>query len=151
MKETLEEFLSGSERIDAERLLDEVQETLGKGREKDVPKELWHDFLNASRRPGFLQILPGPVVRNRWAALVFDLIDSSDYGFKTLLSQRVAEHPDRPLFQYFRAGKINSANGRQILLGIFQVNKLVKLKKNVLPPLWAGGSCSPILLPRQED
>ena len=64
-----------------------------------VPVELWHRYLNETRRPKFLQALPEPEARNRWAETSFSCILETGFGLESLLEQRVREHPERTLFQ----------------------------------------------------
>jgi long-chain acyl-CoA synthetase len=64
-----------------------------------TPLPLWHRFLDTTRRPPFLQALPGRAERHRWAAVAFAGVRASHYTLATLLAQRVREHPGRTLFQ----------------------------------------------------
>ncbi|RPJ72946.1 MAG: long-chain fatty acid--CoA ligase, partial [Acidobacteria bacterium] len=64
-----------------------------------VPATLWHRFLDATRRPRFLQSLPTRADRYRWAEAAFAGIRASHYTLATVLAQRVREHPGRALFQ----------------------------------------------------
>ena len=64
-----------------------------------VSPALWHRFLDTTRRPRFLQSLPGRADRHRWADAAFAAIRASRYTLATMLAQRVREHPGRTLFQ----------------------------------------------------
>ena len=64
-----------------------------------VPAALWHDFLDATRRPAYLQALGARDFRERWAEAAFAAIRASEYTLERLLEQRVAEHPARVLFR----------------------------------------------------
>ena len=59
----------------------------------------WHEWLNLTSRPEFLQSLASREQRYRWADLVFKVIRQSNYTLETMLSQRISEHPKRILFQ----------------------------------------------------
>ncbi len=63
-----------------------------------VAPSLWHRFLDATRRPPFLQALAGREQRYLWAEVAFAAIRASRYTLATLLAQRVQEHPARTLF-----------------------------------------------------
>jgi long-subunit acyl-CoA synthetase (AMP-forming) len=64
-----------------------------------APAALWHRFLDATRRPGFLRSLPTRADRHRWAGVAIAGVRASRYTLATMLHQRVREHPHRPLFQ----------------------------------------------------
>jgi len=86
-------------------LLTAADKMLASGRASEVPDEVWHRYLNETRRTVFLQALPDDQARNWWAENTFPLIRSTEYGFATLLEQRVREHPDRTLFQEMEGGE----------------------------------------------
>ena len=67
--------------------------------EAGMPAPLWHRFLDTTRRPRFLQSLPGRADRHRWADAAVEAIRASRYSLATMLAQRVREHPGRTLFQ----------------------------------------------------
>jgi long-chain acyl-CoA synthetase len=64
-----------------------------------TPASAWHRFLDATRRPRFLQSVPSRTDRERWANVAIGGVRASRYGLAALLGQRVREHPGRPLFQ----------------------------------------------------
>ena len=64
-----------------------------------VPAETWHRYLDRTRRREFLLALPDAAARTRWAETTFGAIRASGYSLATLLSQRVAAHPDRVFLQ----------------------------------------------------
>lgn len=64
-----------------------------------VPVHTWHRYLDVTRRREFLLALPDTAARSRWAETTFRAIRSSGYSLATLLSQRVAAHPDRVFLQ----------------------------------------------------
>jgi hypothetical protein len=67
----------------------------GEASPQEVEPQLWHRFLDATRRPAFLQALGGRENRYRWAEVAFAAISASRYTLATLLAQRVREHPGR--------------------------------------------------------
>ncbi len=80
-------------------LLETARQLLHSGKTSDVPAADWHWYLDLTRRPAFLQALPDREARDAWADTSFALIPLSGYGLEEMLGQRVAEHPERPLFQ----------------------------------------------------
>ncbi len=60
--------------------------------------ELWHRYLDWTRRSPWLKSLPGREERERWAETAFRAIRLSGYTLETMLEQRVAAHPQRILF-----------------------------------------------------
>ena len=64
-----------------------------------VPAETWHRYLDLTRRREFLLALPDLETRTRWAETTFGAVRASGYSFATLLSQRVAAHPERVFLQ----------------------------------------------------
>src|SRR5512143_809674 len=64
-----------------------------------IPPETWHRYLDWTRRREFLLALPDAPARTRWAETTFGAIRASGYSVATLLSQRVAAHPDRVFLQ----------------------------------------------------
>jgi long-chain acyl-CoA synthetase len=79
----------------ARALLEEAEPHLADGR---VPAAAWHRFLDVTRRPPYLQALGTSDTRRRWAEAAFAAIRASRYSLRVMLAQRVAEHPERPLF-----------------------------------------------------
>jgi long-subunit acyl-CoA synthetase (AMP-forming) len=59
----------------------------------------WESWLGATRHPRFLTALPDADTRTRWAETAFRVIRATGFSLGDLLAQRVAEHPDRLLFQ----------------------------------------------------
>ncbi len=86
-------------------LLRTVQELLASGDDEAIPKELWHRYLDETRRCPYLQALPDDKSRSQWADTTFPIIRSSGYTFEVLLGERVRDHPERPLFQETTGGE----------------------------------------------
>ena len=63
-----------------------------------VAPQLWHRWLDATRRRGHLLALPDREARHRWADVAVRAVSSSGYGLAEMLAQRVASHPGRALF-----------------------------------------------------
>jgi long-chain acyl-CoA synthetase len=59
----------------------------------------WHEYLDVTADPSFLQSLPDAAARERWARTTFRAIRVSNYSLRTLLQQRVRAHGDRILFE----------------------------------------------------
>jgi long-chain acyl-CoA synthetase len=68
-------------------------------REPATPAELWHRFLDETRRTRYLEALGSREARHRWAEAAFGAIRASGYTLERMLEQRVAEHPARVLFR----------------------------------------------------
>ncbi len=75
-----------------------IEAAEGSAGDARTPPELWHRFLDLTRRPAFLQALCARESRYRWAEAAFAAIRASRYTLATLLEQRVREHPVRTLF-----------------------------------------------------
>ncbi len=83
----------------ARALLVIARDLVGSGRAREVPAAEWHRYLDLTRRSAFLQALPDREARHAWADTTFEVVSLSGYTLETMLSQRVAAHPDRPLFR----------------------------------------------------
>ena len=87
----------------AERLALEIlvhaEQTLDEEGEQDLERETWHQFLDATRTSPFLLALADAARRDRWAEVCFRAIRRSGYTLEIMFEQRVARHPDRPLFR----------------------------------------------------
>lgn len=86
-------------------LLEVAESLLSEGPPNPEDRETWFRYLNETRRSQFLLALPAPKIRNRWAETTYPLIRHLGYGFRELMEDRVAEHPDRTLFQEMEAGE----------------------------------------------
>lgn len=64
-----------------------------------VSPDLWHLFLDITRKPAWLKSLGSPELRYDWAETVFKIIDTSNYSLELLFEQRVQEHPNRAFLQ----------------------------------------------------
>ncbi len=86
-------------------LLRDVEAILAAGEGEAIPNELWHRYLDETRRCSYLQALPDDEIRSRWADTTFPIIRSTGYSFEALIEQRVREHPERTLFQETTGGE----------------------------------------------
>jgi len=64
-----------------------------------VKPQVWHDYLNITRRPDFLGCLESHEAREQWADHMFRIVDFSQYTLGDMFKQRVQEHPHLPLFR----------------------------------------------------
>ncbi len=80
------------------RALATLEAAEASGSDRRIAPELWHRFLDLTRRPEFLQALRGRDLRYRWAEAAFAAVRASRYSIGTMLAQRVHEHPKRTLF-----------------------------------------------------
>ncbi len=69
------------------------------GTEQEVSLTTWHDFLNHTRKPKFLQALGKPEMTERWAEVVFKILRHTSFSLRDLMNQRVEEHPNKVLFK----------------------------------------------------
>lgn len=83
----------------AHALLDFVERTISSGRIGEIANPHWHEYLNLTGRPRFLESLPSPEDRHRWADMMFNLVETSGYTLRKMWEQRVSEHPKRPYFR----------------------------------------------------
>jgi len=75
--------------------------------EKTAPKysgesqevKTWHMFLDFTSKPAYLMALGNHEARNRWAEIVFKIIQVTGFSLKDLFLQRVDEHRHDILFQ----------------------------------------------------
>jgi long-chain acyl-CoA synthetase len=63
-----------------------------------IPDSLWHEYLDVTAQPAFLQQLPDSSARERWARTTFSAIRASRYSLRTMLAQRARAQPDHLLF-----------------------------------------------------
>jgi long-chain acyl-CoA synthetase len=78
----------------------ECAESLLSGKRKELPAgDEWLTFLDVTRKSPFLKALGTPDARNRWAEVVFKVIQRTGYGIAEMIRQRTEEHPDRILFK----------------------------------------------------
>ena len=103
-------FRSSEERdverhTEARALLAYVVDILESGQRELISNPLWHDYLNVTRRPDFLNSLGSHEVRLQWADHMFRIVDFSQYTLHNMLEQRVSEHPQRLLFREADNGK----------------------------------------------
>jgi len=83
----------------ARDLLTAVEAILESGSPTRFPREWWLDLLDTTRHPDYLQALGSAEVRNRWAEMVFPVLQYTNYSMLDMIRQRVTSHPNRVLFQ----------------------------------------------------
>lgn len=81
------------------QILDEAETFITQHPPDCFQKQFWHQFLNITKKPSFLTVLPSDEVRTRWAELVFRIIRLTGYSLKDMMIQRVEEHPKKTLFR----------------------------------------------------
>ena len=84
---------------EAHTLLNFVDDILKSDQYELISREVWHDYLDTTRRPDFLCNLDSHEARLQWADLMFRIVDFSRYSLRNMLEQRVNEHPQRLLFR----------------------------------------------------
>jgi len=83
---------------DALRLIERA-ERAAKRALSDLDREMWHLYLDRTRRSPFLLSLPDREARERWAENTFAIIDRTEYRLEEVWKDRLDAHPDRVLFQ----------------------------------------------------
>lgn len=81
-------------------VLELAEQALDEPADRPGHQSTWHRFLDSTRRSPFLMALQDPSRRERWAEACFRAIHTSNYTFGTMLEQRVARHPERPLLRH---------------------------------------------------
>ncbi|MFZ1918508.1 MAG: AMP-binding protein, partial [Terriglobales bacterium] len=80
-------------------LLTAAEQRLASGGMDDTGSAtMWHEYLDVTGVPDFLECLPDRGARERWAESAFRAIRRSRYSLQVMLERRVAAHPDRVLF-----------------------------------------------------
>ncbi len=95
-----------SQRIDpdfAMVLLDEAESRIKSYKEDPIDRESWIDFLDTTKKKSFLKALKDDYARQRWAEVVFHVLQHTDYSLRDMMDSRVKEHPDRTLFREMSA------------------------------------------------
>ena len=64
-----------------------------------VSREFWLQFLDTTKKTSFLNALSTSENRDRWAEVVFRILQKYNYSLKDLIEQGVANHPDQVLFR----------------------------------------------------
>ncbi len=76
----------------------EITEKLTETPEK-ISDQVWMTFLDKTRKQPFLAALSDESYRNRWAELIFKILQHTNYTIADMFEQRTTEHPERILFQ----------------------------------------------------
>ena len=82
----------------SESLLKTVERILNSPNIKQIENNIWHDYLDLTRLPNFLESLDNIQFRYRWAETTFKIIKASDYSILNLIEQRVRHHGEKTLF-----------------------------------------------------
>ncbi|MFC1628982.1 GNAT family N-acetyltransferase [Gemmatimonadota bacterium] len=105
---------SPPESRDASVLLGEAERIIANDLTAEVPVEEWRHYLDWTRRSRFLRSLPDQGVCRRWAETTFPAILLSGMNLRTILEQRVEEHPDRTLFQEMANDRVQKWSYAQV-------------------------------------
>jgi len=84
-------------------LLDEAESLISDQKADSVDRDSWIDFLDTTKKPAFLKALKEDTTRQRWAEVVFSVLQHTDYSLRDMMDSRVKEHPDRTLFREMSA------------------------------------------------
>ena len=83
----------------ANSLVDETEAILKSNNADQLPRAWWLDLIDTTRHPDFLQALASEEARNRWAEMVFLVIQNTNYSLLDMIRQRVSSHPGRVMFR----------------------------------------------------
>ena len=87
------------QQAEAGEILAFVDNIFQSSQETEISQQVWHDYLDITRRPDFLGSLPSPEARLQWADFMFRIVEFSQYSLRHMLEQRVEEHPQHALFK----------------------------------------------------
>jgi long-subunit acyl-CoA synthetase (AMP-forming)/predicted GNAT family acetyltransferase len=80
-------------------ILDEAESLISGQKPDSLTRESWIEFLDTTKKSGFLKALNDDANRQRWAEVVFKVLQHIDYSLRDMMDSRVKEHPDRILFR----------------------------------------------------
>ncbi|MCD6598028.1 MAG: AMP-binding protein [Bacteroidales bacterium] len=80
-------------------LLEQAELAIQKKTSTQKDNKVWHTLLDYTSKPAYLTKLVDTELRNRWAEVVFKIIQVSQYSLKDLFDQRVKEKQYDILFQ----------------------------------------------------
>jgi long-chain acyl-CoA synthetase len=83
----------------AMQILAAAEKIFADSQESSLHNAVWFDFLDRTKKSGFLQALETGATRQRWAEVVFRIIQHTNYNLYDMMVQRVAEHPHHILFK----------------------------------------------------
>ena len=86
-------------------ILEEAESLFSAHNADTVERKTWIDFLDTTRKPGFLKALENDAMRMRWAEVVFRILQHTNYTMRDMMDSRVLEHPGKTLF-----GEMSSPN-----------------------------------------
>ena len=81
------------------KLLEGAEAVAKEGQTGITSRELWVEFLDLTKKPEFLKSLGTSEARERWANVVFTVLQHIDYTLRDMLLSRVDEHPSKILFR----------------------------------------------------
>ena len=80
------------------KIVEKTEACIQSGKISECDREFWLDFLNTTKQSSFLKALNSQELRNRWAEIVFHLLQQTNYTLRDMMIQGVATHPNRILF-----------------------------------------------------
>jgi long-chain acyl-CoA synthetase len=104
LKSLIEEWLNTDVSDDkgyklAVMILEQTEKILLTPSANKIPREFWLNYLDVTKKSGFLTSLVTPENRKRWVEIVFKVIQKYNYSLKDMFEQGVANHPDTVLFK----------------------------------------------------
>ncbi len=115
MKELKEYIKKSNKYLSAKNSLKIIEQCEQSLIENKLSKEDYFTFLNYSRKVSFLKSLNTAENRNRWAELVFKIIQKTDFSLLDIIQQRVSEHPEKILFKERSKPQLTEWTYKQVL------------------------------------
>ena len=81
------------------RILTESEKIFDNHQENFMQHSSWFSFLDITKKPDFLRSLETDANRQRWAEVVFRVIQHTNYNLRDMMEQRVSGHPHHVLFK----------------------------------------------------
>jgi len=103
------------------QILDQAENIFLKGKKKKIDRKLAFQFLNLSGNTSFLKSLPETAEHNRWAELVFKVIQLSDYSLNDMFEQRVHEIGYQTLFMDMNSAMPMQWTYKQVQLHVREI------------------------------
>lgn len=91
--------ITGESESTALEIVATAEASFSPGNDQKPERKLLNDFLKLTGKPRFLQALGTPAARDRWAEVVFKIVQEINFTLHDLIEQRIEEHPNKVLFK----------------------------------------------------
>ncbi len=99
----------------------------------EINRHEWLLFLDKTRESDFLWALETDENRNRWAEVVFSILQKTNYGLLDMITQRVDKHPDKILFRDMSQEQVEAWTYRQVFQHLKEIASFFYLQKSENP------------------